>query len=123
MGVQGARQRVELADQQRPGAGHLRETCHAVGRGLGAVRGAEGVHDEDVAQRRHAFRQRLVVLLLTLVEAHVLGQRHLAIGEFHAVEPVGDQAHRTSEQAAQRRAHRGQRELRIGLTLGRSSEV
>ena len=45
---------------------------------LGAVRGAEGVHDEDVAQRRHLLRELFVVLLLALVEAHVLEQHDLA---------------------------------------------
>ena len=56
---QRALERLELGDQQRPGAGDRRKLRHAVGAGLGAMRGAEGVHHEHVAQRRHLPRQRL----------------------------------------------------------------
>jgi hypothetical protein len=66
------------ADSSGPGAGHRRELRNAVGAGLGPVRGAEGVVHEDVAQRGHLARQRLVVLLLALVDAAVLQQHHLA---------------------------------------------
>jgi hypothetical protein len=46
---------------------------------FGAVRGAEGVVDVQVAQRRHPSRQRIVVLFLTLVEPAVL-QHHRPAG-------------------------------------------
>jgi hypothetical protein len=44
-------QRIELGHQQRTAGGLLRESDRAMGGGLRAVRGAEGVHDEHVAQR------------------------------------------------------------------------
>ena len=92
---------VDLGRQQRAGAGDRRELRDAVGRGLGAVRGAEGVVHEDVAQRRHLPRQRLVVLLLALVDAAVLQQHHLAGLHRHAVDPVGTQRHVAAQQLAQ----------------------
>ena len=58
---QRAAQRVQLAREQRPRAGGRGESRHAVGRGLGAVRGAEGVVHVDVAERGVLSRQRLVV--------------------------------------------------------------
>ena len=85
--------RVDLGGEQRPGAGDLREFGDAVGRRLGAMRGAEGVVDEHVAQRCHLPRQRRVVLLLALVEAAVLEHDQLAGADGHAVEPVLLQRH------------------------------
>ena len=55
-------QRIQFGRQQRAGRGHRREADHAVGGGLGAVRGAEGIHHEDVAQCGVLLRQRLVVV-------------------------------------------------------------
>jgi hypothetical protein len=49
---------VDLGRQQRAGAGDRGELGNAVGAGFGAVRGAEGVVHEDVAQRGHLARQR-----------------------------------------------------------------
>ena len=69
-------QRRQLADEQRSGAGDRRVLRHSMGARLGAMRGAEGVHDVDVAQRRHFLRELVGVLLLALVEAHVLEQDH-----------------------------------------------
>jgi hypothetical protein len=62
-----------------------------VGGGLGAVGGAEGVHDEDVAQGGVLLRRVVDVLLLALVEAAVLQQHDLAGGDLEsAVDPVLD---------------------------------
>ena len=52
-------QRVELARQQRAGAGDLREARHAVRGRLGAMRRAERVHHVDVAERRHVLARAL----------------------------------------------------------------
>ncbi len=71
-------QRVELGGEQRSGAGDRSEARDAVRGRFGAVRGAEGVVDVDVAQRRHPAGERLVVLLLAVVEAAVLEQHDLA---------------------------------------------
>jgi hypothetical protein len=59
----------------------------AVGRGLGAVRGAEGVHHEDVAERGVLLGQIVLVVLLALVEAHVFQQHQLAVGDPSAACP------------------------------------
>ena len=89
---------VEFADQQGTRAGHRRETRDAMGAGLGAMRRAEGVHDINVAQRRHAARQGLVVLLLAAVEAHVLAQHDFTGRALHAVQPVELQGDVASQQ-------------------------
>ena len=102
-------------DQQRAGAGDRREARHAVGAGLGAMRGAEGIHHEHVAQRRHAARQLLVVVLLALVEAHVLAQHRAAGRAVDAIEPVLAQRHRLAEQLGEPRGHRRERERRVAL--------
>jgi hypothetical protein len=120
---QGLGDGVDLGRQQRPGAGGLRVLGDAVGGGLGAVRGAEGVVHEDVAQLRHLLRQLGLVLLLALVQAAVLQQHHLAGLDGHAVDPVGLQAHRTAEQLGHARRHRGQRVLRLELALGGAAQV
>jgi hypothetical protein len=111
-------ERLELGRQQRPGAGDRREARHAVRRGLGAVRGGEGVHHVDVAERGHAARERLVVLLLALDESHVLGERHLARGDLDAFEPVAHQRHRPAQQLRQPRRDRRQAERRVLLVAG-----
>ena len=70
--------RLELGDEQRARA---RDGCvprDAVRARLRAMRRAERVHDEHVAERRHAFAQLLVVGFLADVEAHVLAQHELA---------------------------------------------
>ena len=94
-----ALERVELAREQRSRAGDGRRERDAVRAGLGAVRRAEGVHDEDVAQRRHALRERRVVLLLAFQEADVLEQHGLARLRGHALEPVGMEPNGPAEQA------------------------
>ena len=71
-------ERVELGGHQRAGARDRRVLRDAVRRRLGAMRGAERVVDVDVAQRRHLARERVVVLLLALVEAAVLEQHDVA---------------------------------------------
>src|SRR3546814_7530094 len=71
----------------------LREPDHAVGGSLGAMRGAECVHDEHVAQRGVLLRQRLVVGLLAKVHAAVLQQHQLAGRDLDAAEVVAHQRH------------------------------
>jgi len=99
--VQRLAQRVQLGRQQRASAGDLGELGHAMGGALGAVRGAKGVHHEDIAQRRVLLRQFIGVLLLTLVEAHVLQQHQLARLDLDAAQVVLDQRHLTTERLAQ----------------------
>ena len=71
-------QRLELLRQQRARAGHRRVLGDAVCGGLGSMGSREGIVDVDIAQRRHLLRQRVVVLLLALVEAAVLQQHRFA---------------------------------------------
>jgi hypothetical protein len=104
-----ARQRVELAHQQRTCTGDRGEPRHPVGARLGTVGRAEGIHHEDVAERGHATRQRLVVFLLALVEAHVLAEHDLARRASDAIEPIALQAHRVPEQLTEPSRHRGER--------------
>jgi hypothetical protein len=60
-------QGVDLGAHQHAGAGDRGEFGDAVGGCFGAVGGAEGVIDIDVAQLGHLLRQFVVVLLLALV--------------------------------------------------------
>ena len=91
-------ERIELGGQQRAGAGDRRVLRDAVRGRLGAMRGAEGVVAVDVAELRHLLRERVVVLLLALVEAAVLEQHDLTRRERRvpgaAVDPVLDQRDR-----------------------------
>jgi len=114
---------VGLGRQQRAGARHLGELRDAVGGGLSAVRGAEGVVDVDVGQRGELARERLVVLLLALVEAAVLEQHDLAGLHVDAVDPVRDQRHLAAQQLAQALRDRRQRILGLELALGRAAQV
>ena len=52
---------------------------HAFGAGMGTVRGAEGVVDEDVAQLRQGGRHGGIVLFLTRMKAGVFQQQHVAV--------------------------------------------
>ena len=54
---------------------------HALGRGVGAVRGAEGVVDIDIAERGQLRGEGGVVGLFFGVEAQVFQQQHLARAE------------------------------------------
>ncbi len=113
--LEGLAQGVQLGRQQRAGAGHRRELGHTMGGGLGAVGGAEGVHDVDVAQRRHLLRQRLVVFLLALEEAGVFAQHDLAGRQLHAVDPVAHQRHHLAQVLRQPCGDQGQGLLGIEL--------
>ena len=66
---------------RRPAAGRRRRRARigdAVGGRFGAVRGAEGVVDVDVAQLGHFLGQLVVILLFALVDAAVFQQHDLA---------------------------------------------
>ena len=99
----------------------------AVRRRLGAMRRAEGVVDVDVAQRRHLSRERVVVLLLALVEAAVLEQHDLPrlqrVEPRAAVDPVAHERHRHAEQLGQALRDRRQRVLGLPLAFGRPAEM
>ena len=106
-------QRHQFVHEQRACARDLREARHAMRARFGAMRGSEGVHHEDVAQRSHLARQIFLVLLLALVEAHVLQQNDFADAALDAVEPVLLEAHLVAEQFGKPLSDRGQRKLLV----------
>ena len=63
---------LELLRHEESGDGGLEELGHALGRGVGAVGGPEGVVDVQVEGRRELLHEAGLVLLLLLVEAGVL---------------------------------------------------
>ena len=71
-----------------PGAGDRRVLRDAVRARLRAMRGAERVHDVDIAERRHFLREIVGVFFLALVEAYVLEQHHFARRDGDAVQPI-----------------------------------
>src|SRR6516225_9986482 len=113
----------EPAHQQRPGARHRSVVGDTVGAGLGAMRGRERIHHEHVAEGRHAPRELLVVLLLTLEEAHVLAQHGTPRCAIDAVDPALAQRHRLAEQLREPHRDRRERQLRVFLSLLRAAEV
>src|SRR6516165_8029726 len=116
-------QRLELPDQQRTGARHGSKPGHPVGTGLGPVRGAEGVHHEHLAQRRHAARELLIVLLLSFEKTYVLAQHGAAEGAVHPVDPVLAQRHGLAEQLREPRRYGCEGERGILLALLWTTEV
>jgi hypothetical protein len=121
--VERGRERLELRDEQRARARDRRVPRDAVRARLRAVRGAERVHDEDVTQLRHPLCERVVVLFLALLEAHVLAEHELAGLHVDAVEPARRERHFGSQQLAELRGDRGEGALRIRLAGLRPSQV
>ena len=115
---------VDFTAHEEACTSHWRIFGDTVGCGFGAVRGAEGVIDVDVAELGHLLRQLVVVLLLALVAATVLEQNDFTRGDNKvSVHPVGDQAHRLVQQLTQANGDRRQRILVVQLALGRSAKV
>ena len=69
---------VELLLHQEPGHGRPEMPRDALRRGVGPVRGGEGVVHVDVAEPRQRARERGIVRLLARVEAEVLQEEHAA---------------------------------------------
>jgi hypothetical protein len=88
------------------------------------MRGAEGIHDEQVTQRRVLARRGFEVLLLALVEAAVLQQHDFAGRDFEsAVNPVADHAHRLAKLLGHNIGHRLERVFFGEHALLRTTEV
>ena len=101
---------VDFCRQQGAGTSDRCILSDAVGAGLGPVRGAKCVMHEDVAQQRHLACQAFVVFLFAGVDTAVFQHNHLSGGdraavEQHAVDPVGQQRHRSPEQLRQALRH------------------
>ncbi len=70
---------LQLLLHQKPRGRLLDVLRDPRGRGVRAVRRAEGVVDVEVAERGELFGEPVVVLLLLLVEAQVFEQQHVAV--------------------------------------------
>ena len=116
-------ERVELADEQRTCAGDRRELCYAVRARLRAMRRAEGIHHEHIAECRHLAREKITVLLLAGIEAHVLAEERTAGCTVDAREPVFAQRNRLTEKIRQTHGNGRKGELLIIDALRRPSEV
>ena len=110
-------QRFDFGHKQGPAAGDGRKLGDRVGRGLRAMRSSEGVVDEDVAERRHALRKRLVIGVLAGQKARVLTERNRAGFKCDAVDPMRRETDRHPQQLGQRSDHRLQRRLGLDLAL------
>ena len=121
---EGLGQGFEFGGDAGAGAGDLGELAHAVGRGLGTVGGAEGVHHPDVAQRGHLLGEFFVALLLALVAAAVLQHHDFAGLDLEAaVDPVLDEADGLAEQLGHALGDRCERILGLEFAFGGAAEV
>ena len=121
--VQRALERIELAGEQRPGAGHGRLERDAVRARFRSMRSPERVHDEHVAERRHPLRELRVVLLLPLQEPDVLEQGDFAWRGVGIVELAIDETHGPIEQGRKRLGDRRERQRGIALPFLRTAEM
>ena len=122
--MQGLAQSIQLGSQQRAGSGFLGETGDAVGGGLGAVSGAEGIVHVDIAQGGVFLGQGFVVFLLALVAAGVFQHHHITRSQREAaIQVVGLQAHGAAQQFLQALGHRSQRVLGLEFALFRAAQV
>ena len=117
----------DLFQHQRAGVGrqHARQ---ALGRGVRAMRGGEGVVDEHIARARQGGDELLIVLFFALVKAQVLEHGDSAGGEARdgvlrrIADARIDELHWLAQQVRQLGGDRRQAHRRIGGTF-RSSEV
>ena len=125
--VQQSSERLQLAPQQQPGRAR-QQVRDALGGGVRAVGGAEGVVDVDIGELRERGRELRVVGRLARVEAQVLEQQHVAVAQLadgllgDRPDAVGRPRHGPAEQVGQVLAHGLQRGGRVGLAL-RPAEV
>src|SRR5579871_390656 len=126
-GFQGRAEEVQfLLNQEACHAGQVARD--ALGRSMGAVRSAEGIVDEDIAERGKLAGEVRVVALLLWMEAQVLQQQDLS-GLQHArlfldLRPDAIRRHRhgSAEQFGQAISDGSQAELLDYLAV-RSSQV
>jgi len=94
-----------------------------MGRSLGPVRGAEGVHHEYLAQACVGAGKRFIVLLLSGVESHVFQQGDFPLVEFHPELPVLNQGHLLPQQFGQVLGDGCHGKLGCELALGGTAQV
>ncbi|MCY1431576.1 hypothetical protein D9M71_475480 [compost metagenome] len=122
-GTQGFAQCVQFSGQQRAGSSDFGELGHAVGRTLGTVSGAEGVHHEHVAQGGVLLGQFVGVLFLAFVEAHVFEQHDVAGLDVNTAQVISHQRHFTAQGTAQVVGNRLEAVLGRELAFGRTAKV
>ena len=109
----------QFARHQQPRRGVRHLTHHAGRRGVGPVRGPEGVVDVSVARRRQGGGERGVAGLFAGVEAQVLEQHRAAAAGLRLrrrrrfADGVGCEDHRPVEQFDEARGDRPQRQGRV----------
>ncbi len=118
-------ERIELGHQQRSAAGDVRAADHAVRRRLRAVRGAERVHDEDLAEHGVALGEGGVVLFLADIEPAVLEQHDFARFDVDrlAVQIIAQQTHGLAERMAEPGGDRRERFVFAEMAFLRPAEV
>src|SRR6185312_12206838 len=112
---EGTLERLELTHEQRASTRNAGKACDSVGTRLRPVRGAEGIHHEYIAERRHFPGEIFLVFLFTLVEAHVLAEHGAPGRTVDTVEPVLTQRDRLAEQLRQPHGYRLQRQGLVEL--------
>ena len=123
-GVEDPREGGELLLHQEPGHGRPEMPRDALRRGVGPVRGGEGVVHVDVAEPRQRPRERGIVRLLARVEAEVLQEEHAARRQRPGLaldgraDAVGGQRDGLPEERPEAARHGGERELRLRPALG-----
>ena len=90
---------------------------------------AEGVVHVQIAQCRQLLAEGRVVLLLALIEAQVLQQQHVPVGQGRHLGPgvlahgVGGEGHVAAQKLGQARGGRAQRELLLEALSGRAAQM
>jgi hypothetical protein len=82
---------------------------HAVGTRVSSVSRTEGIHDEDIAQRRQPFRERFIIRRLADLETNVLTEHDIAGLHVETVHPIGYERDRTAEQGGKFGGYRRER--------------
>ena len=121
--VEDPREGGELLLHEEPGHGRPEMPRDALRRGVGPVRGGEGVVHVDVAEPRQRPRERGIVRLLARVEAEVLEEEHAARRQRPGLaldgraDAVRGQRDGLPEERPEAPRHGGERELRLRPAL------
>ena len=117
-------QRFQFGRHAGAGARNLGVLAHTIGGGFSPVRGAESIHDPDVAQRRHFLRQLVVGFLFALVATAVFQDDDFTGFDLEsAVDPVLHQPDVLTEQFGHALGNRRERIFRLEFALGRTAKV
>ena len=121
--LHGLRQRIDFRRHEGPCARHLRQPGDTFRGSLRAVRGAERVVHEHVAERRVLLCEFRVVFLFALIAAAVFKHHHFARLHLDAVQVVFDESDRQPHQLAHAHRHARQRIFRTAFAFRRAPQV